>query len=97
MRCNGISHPGVFNVFHAKLLAGLFNNLADLRIVDMRNFWKQVVLNLKIKPAYQPRHQFVLGGKICSGFNLVHRHSSSILPLVSSGIGKAVCSTVCAS
>ena len=52
MRCNGIAHFGVFNVLHPKLLAGLFNNFAYLRIMDMRYFGEQMMLNLEIKTTH---------------------------------------------
>ena len=35
MRNDGVAHPAVFNIFYAVLLAGLFNDLADGRVVDV--------------------------------------------------------------
>lgn len=35
MRNDGMAHLAVFNIFYAILLAGLFNDLADGRVVDV--------------------------------------------------------------
>ena len=71
MRNDGMPHLAVFNIFYAVLFAGLFNDLADGRVVDVRNLREEVMLYLEIQSAYQPGNEFIPGRKVCRGLYLV--------------------------
>ena len=72
MRNDGMAHFSEFNIFYAVFLAGLFNDLADGRVVDMRDFREQVMFYLEIQTANKPADHFIPGGKICRGLYLVY-------------------------
>ena len=68
MRNDSMAHFSEFNIFYAVFLTGLFNDLTDGRVVDMRDFREQVMFYLEIQAANKPADHFISGGKICRGF-----------------------------
>ena len=72
MRCNRQPHPGILNVGNVKLPAGFLDDLTNGRIMHMRYFGKQVVLNLEIESANQCGNELIAGGEIGSGLQLVN-------------------------
>lgn len=54
MRGHGRSHFRIFNIRNSKILAGFFDDLADGRVMHMRDPGKQMMLNLEIQ---SPTHQ----------------------------------------
>src|SRR5688572_11975256 len=72
MRYNSMTHFTELNIFYAIFLAGLFNDLADSRVVDMRDLREQVMFYLEIQSANKPGDQFIPGSKICCCFDLVN-------------------------
>src|SRR5882757_194948 len=73
MRGNGITHPGIFNIDQAVLLAGLPDDLADGRIMNMGYLGEKMMLDLEVQSAYQPGNDRVAGSKISRRLDLVHR------------------------
>jgi hypothetical protein len=71
MRRQGEPHFRVFDIGDAEIFTGFFDDLADCRIVYMRDLGEQVVFNLEIQSAYQPGNYLIVGGKIGRGFQLV--------------------------
>ena len=54
MRCYCQSEFWIFDIRNAVILAGFSNDLAYSRVMYMRYFWKQVMLNLEIQSANPP-------------------------------------------
>ena len=61
MRLDGVVKRFVFQIRHTKFVGGFFHNACDVRIVDVANFGKKVVLYLIIQPADVPREQPIAG------------------------------------
>ena len=73
MRSNRIPHPRVLDIDQPIFLAGLPDDLADRRIMDVRYFWEKMMLDLEIQAAYQPANHGIPGSKIGSRTDLVDR------------------------
>jgi hypothetical protein len=54
MRSDRITDPGIFDIDQPIFLAGLPDDLADGRIVNVRYFGEKMMLDLEIQPADQP-------------------------------------------
>src|ERR1700693_6217881 len=72
MRSYGKPYISEFNVINTMFLTDLLNNLTKSGVMNMRYFWKQMMLNLKIQTACQPGNKFIFCRKIGSGFYLVY-------------------------
>src|SRR5258708_1317895 len=73
MRSNGIPYPGIFDIDQTIFLAGLPDDLADSRIVNVRYFRKEMMFDLEIQSAYQPGNDRVIRSEISGRFDLVYR------------------------
>src|SRR5579863_10222441 len=71
MRSDGITNPRILDVDKPILLAGLPDDLADRRVMDMRDLGEEMVLDLEVQSTYQPGYNAVAGGKIRGGPDLV--------------------------
>ncbi|TAF53351.1 MAG: hypothetical protein EAZ62_04580, partial [Sphingobacteriia bacterium] len=71
MSYNGFAHGRVLNVLQLVFPTNRTHDVRNGGIMNVRDFGEKVVFNLKIQSAYQPTHQFVVGGKIGRGFDLV--------------------------
>ena len=69
----GIAYPGVLDIHQPVFLAGLSNDLADGRVMDVRYFREKMMFYLEIQPSYQPGDDPVLGGEISRSLDLVDR------------------------
>src|SRR5438093_1528196 len=54
VRCDGAEETLVGGVPHAEFFAGLFDQLAERRIVNVADAMKQVMLDLEIQSAQEP-------------------------------------------
>ena len=54
MRSDSLVHALVFNIHNTMLEASLLYDFADGRIMNVRYFWEQVVLNLEVQSAHIP-------------------------------------------
>ena len=72
VRSNGITNTAVFNVLNTVFLAGFLDDLADVRIVNVRDLWKQVMLDLEIQSTDEPAHQFIPGSEVGRCLQLVN-------------------------
>ena len=61
------SHFGMLEVRYIVFPASLFDDFADSRIMYVGNIWKKVMLNLEIQSPNQPRNDFIVSCKVCSG------------------------------
>src|SRR5687768_2199965 len=57
---------------HAKFAAGIFNQARELWVMNVRDLWKQMVLDLKIQTAEIPGQQPVVAREINGGLDLVN-------------------------
>ena len=73
MGSNSITNPGELDVNQAIFLAGLPDDLADGRIMNVRYFGEKMMLDLKIKSADQPGDNRIAGGEICRCLDLMYR------------------------
>ena len=71
MRNDGMAHPAVFDVPDTILFAGLFDDLADGRVVNVRYFREEVVFDLEIQSTHEPADEPVPGGEVGGGFQLM--------------------------
>lgn len=62
----------MFTVSQPELLTGLFHQLGDGRVVDMADFGKQMMLDLKIQTAQQPCCHRATPGKVDGGLDLMY-------------------------
>src|ERR1700712_1726871 len=71
MRGYSITYAGIFDINQTIFLAGLPDNLADGRIVNVRYFREKMMFDLEIQPAYQPGNNRILRGEIGGGLDLM--------------------------
>src|SRR5580692_10172250 len=71
MRRHCLVDPRIFNVYQPILKAGLPDDLADRRIMNVRYFGEKMMLNLEVQATDQPADYRVPGGKIGRSTDLV--------------------------
>src|SRR5690242_15925223 len=62
----------VFAVSHSKFLTGLLHERRDSGIMDVADFGKQMVFDLKVQAAQQPRCYAAAPSEVHSSFNLMY-------------------------
>ena len=72
MRGDGIPYPGIFDIDQAIFLAGLPDDLADRRIMNMRYFGEKMMFDLEIQPPDQPGDHRVTRSEIGRRLDLVN-------------------------
>src|SRR6218665_1595843 len=73
MRRNRIPNAAVFDVLNAIFLASLLDDLADRRIMYVRNFREKMVFNLEVQATNEPADDLVACCKVRRGLQLVDR------------------------
>ena len=71
-------------------MTGLFDYLADGRIVHMRDLWKQMVFDLEIQSTDKPGYHLIVRGKIGSCLYLVN--GPLVIEFASLYVGNRKCS-----
>src|SRR3984885_11713981 len=71
MRSDGITNPRILDVYKPIFLAGLPDDLADRRVMDMRDFGEEMVLDLEVQSPNQPGYNGIACGKIRGSPDLV--------------------------
>jgi hypothetical protein len=69
MGCQRHPHFGIFYIRDAEILAGLFDDLADSRVVYVGDPREKMVFYLEIQSAHPPGNKPVAGGKLAVVFN----------------------------
>src|SRR5579863_5840562 len=72
MGSHGIPHPGIFYIYQPVFLAGLTDDLADRRIMDLGYFREEMMFDLEIQSPHQPGNNRVVGCEIGGRPDLVH-------------------------